>query len=268
MSAPTCSPLGSILCEILTGTPAYTGKDRYALERRAEHADLTETLGRLERCGADAALTTLCRACLGRSERAGHATRVFWRVRRGVSGGGTGAAAAGGVGARGGGDASAGRTGANGGGTGANAGSAGPRGGGTSGTTAFTGVGRSSAAATRGVGVGAWWMQQVGPPPRLVRTGPTAKRLTGLERARQRLDDGWRLHDLPRLKEGKSEAERAADIARSGASEAVEQQVAAFRTEAQERAWPRGEQSRPIAALLDIAGPHETRTYQRMNRGP
>ena len=68
--------LGSILCEILTGTPAYTGKDRYALERRAKHADLTETLGRLERCGADAALTTLCRACLepereGRPRNAG-----------------------------------------------------------------------------------------------------------------------------------------------------------------------------------------------------
>ena len=56
--------LGSILCEILTGDPAYTGRTSAELYRKAEGADLADALGRLDGCGADDELVALVRSCL------------------------------------------------------------------------------------------------------------------------------------------------------------------------------------------------------------
>jgi len=56
--------LGSILCEILTGQPAYTGRTGEELYRKAEGADLADTRSRLDACGADAELVALARSCL------------------------------------------------------------------------------------------------------------------------------------------------------------------------------------------------------------
>jgi serine/threonine-protein kinase len=56
--------LGSILCEILTGSPAYTGTSSPELYRKAERADLGDALARLDACGADAELVALARSCL------------------------------------------------------------------------------------------------------------------------------------------------------------------------------------------------------------
>jgi len=56
--------LGSILCEILTGHPAYTGGTSAELYRKAERADLADALGRLDACGADDELVALVRSCL------------------------------------------------------------------------------------------------------------------------------------------------------------------------------------------------------------
>jgi tetratricopeptide (TPR) repeat protein len=56
--------LGAILCEILTGAPPYRREEGGDLLRRARRGDLAEALARLEQCGADAALTALCRECL------------------------------------------------------------------------------------------------------------------------------------------------------------------------------------------------------------
>lgn len=53
--------LGGILCEILTGHPPYRDPD---LQHKAETADLTETLPRLEKCGAGRELIDLARRCL------------------------------------------------------------------------------------------------------------------------------------------------------------------------------------------------------------
>jgi tetratricopeptide (TPR) repeat protein len=74
--------LGAILCEILTGQPTYTGPDGEKVLQRARRADLTEALGRLDRCGADAALVTLCRVCLApnRDDRPRDAEAVAQRV--------------------------------------------------------------------------------------------------------------------------------------------------------------------------------------------
>ena len=74
--------LGSILFEILTGQPAYIGASSHELIDRAERGDVTETLQRLQQCGADAALTTLCRECLSshREDRPRDADAVAKRV--------------------------------------------------------------------------------------------------------------------------------------------------------------------------------------------
>jgi serine/threonine-protein kinase len=56
--------LGSVLCEVLTGLPPYTGADGDSLLMRAARADLADAFARLDGCGADAELTGLAKRCL------------------------------------------------------------------------------------------------------------------------------------------------------------------------------------------------------------
>jgi serine/threonine-protein kinase len=56
--------LGSILCEILTGQPAFTGRSGAEAYRKAERADLSDAHARLESCDADVELVALARTCL------------------------------------------------------------------------------------------------------------------------------------------------------------------------------------------------------------
>jgi serine/threonine-protein kinase len=56
--------LGSILCEILTGWPAFTGRTSTEIDRRAASGDVAEAHARLGACGADAELIALARDCL------------------------------------------------------------------------------------------------------------------------------------------------------------------------------------------------------------
>jgi serine/threonine-protein kinase len=56
--------LGSILCEILTGMPAYTGANNNEVFRRALRGDTGDARTRLEACGADADLLALAGDCL------------------------------------------------------------------------------------------------------------------------------------------------------------------------------------------------------------
>ena len=56
--------LGSILCEILTGEPAFVGEDGAEVYRKARAADLSDAFARLDACDADAELVALARACL------------------------------------------------------------------------------------------------------------------------------------------------------------------------------------------------------------
>jgi hypothetical protein len=74
--------LGAILCQVLTGRPPYYGANRDDLLRRARRGDLAETLGRLEKCGADETLIALCRDCLApeRTGRPRNAEHVAQRV--------------------------------------------------------------------------------------------------------------------------------------------------------------------------------------------
>jgi serine/threonine protein kinase len=56
--------LGSILCEILTGTPAYTGRSAGEIQRRAARGDLADAFARLDAGEVDAELVGLARSCL------------------------------------------------------------------------------------------------------------------------------------------------------------------------------------------------------------
>jgi tetratricopeptide (TPR) repeat protein len=58
--------LGSILCEILTGEPAFTGRSSGEIQRKAALGDLADALARLDSCAADAELVVLARDCLAR----------------------------------------------------------------------------------------------------------------------------------------------------------------------------------------------------------
>jgi serine/threonine-protein kinase len=56
--------LGSILCEILTGKPAFAATDSREAFRQASRADLVDAWKRLDQCTADAELVQLARSCL------------------------------------------------------------------------------------------------------------------------------------------------------------------------------------------------------------
>ncbi len=56
--------IGSMLCEILTGRPAYVGRSAGEIQRKAARGDLADALGRLEAVGADVELVALAKDCL------------------------------------------------------------------------------------------------------------------------------------------------------------------------------------------------------------
>ncbi len=81
--------LGSILCELLTGSPAYTGPSRDAIFRKAIRGDTAEAVRRLEACVADREVVALARRCLAaeRDERprdAGEVARMVTTYTTGV----------------------------------------------------------------------------------------------------------------------------------------------------------------------------------------
>ena len=56
--------LASILCEILTGQPAFTGRSAVEVSRIAARADTADAMARLDGCGADIELIALAKDCL------------------------------------------------------------------------------------------------------------------------------------------------------------------------------------------------------------
>jgi serine/threonine-protein kinase len=56
--------LGSILCEVLTGQPAFTGRSSAEIQRKAARGDLADALARLDASGTEAELVALAKDCL------------------------------------------------------------------------------------------------------------------------------------------------------------------------------------------------------------
>jgi serine/threonine-protein kinase len=81
--------LGSILCEILTGRPAFTGRTAIEIQRKAASGDVADPFARLDACGADSELVSLARECLAgqpedRPRTAGEVARKLMAYRAGV----------------------------------------------------------------------------------------------------------------------------------------------------------------------------------------
>jgi serine/threonine-protein kinase len=60
--------LGSMLCEVLTGRPAFLGRSAGEIHRKAARGELADAFARLDACGAHPELLALARVCLA-SER-------------------------------------------------------------------------------------------------------------------------------------------------------------------------------------------------------
>ena len=56
--------LGSILAEILTGSPAFTGRSSGEIVRKAARGDTADAISRLDGCGAESELITVAKDCL------------------------------------------------------------------------------------------------------------------------------------------------------------------------------------------------------------
>ncbi len=80
--------LGSILCEVLTGRPAFTGRSAGEIHRKAALGDLAESLAALERSGADVEVIALARDCLAREaeDRPRNAGAVAERITASLNG--------------------------------------------------------------------------------------------------------------------------------------------------------------------------------------
>jgi eukaryotic-like serine/threonine-protein kinase len=74
--------LGSMLCEVLTGQPAFCGRGTVEIQRLAARGDTADALARLDGCGADAELIAIANDCLAREpkDRPRHAVAVAERM--------------------------------------------------------------------------------------------------------------------------------------------------------------------------------------------
>jgi serine/threonine-protein kinase len=74
--------LGSILCDLLTGSAAFVGRSSGEIQRKAALGDTAEALGRLDACGADGELIAIAKDCLAREaeDRPRHAGVVAQQV--------------------------------------------------------------------------------------------------------------------------------------------------------------------------------------------
>ena len=70
--------LGSILCEVLTGAPAFLGRSSGEILRKAALGDLADAAARLDRCRADDELIAIARDCLAPRPRTARDMPAPW----------------------------------------------------------------------------------------------------------------------------------------------------------------------------------------------
>jgi serine/threonine-protein kinase len=250
--------LGGILCAILTGAPPYRGDKSEEVRRKAQRADLGEAFARLDGCGADGALVALAKECLcpevdGRPRDAGvvaarvaeYLASVQERLRAAEVGRAAAQARAEEATAKAKAERRARRF--------------------------LMGLAASVLLLVVAGGSAAWvWREQ-----RARKAWSEDETREVLAGARALMEEGWagrdatlQAHDLAKLEKALAEADRAADIARSGAAGAqVRQETAEFQKEAEER-LKRAKANRDLLdALLDVSAPQETRAYKATGSG-
>jgi tetratricopeptide (TPR) repeat protein len=270
--------LGAILCEVLTGAPPFLGKDSVDVVLRTVAGELTAAFTRLDGCGADAELIALAKACLA-AERDGRPTNgaavaeavadfqvgVQERLRKAELD--RAAAEAREQEARA--KVEAERRAAE-----AERVAAEAR---EQQAQAMASAAFATALAERkrrrltvalavatlllvviGGAVGWRWQRQ--------RAEAGSRALLAVEQGRVRLEEGWRDHDLAKLKEVKAEADRAVYIA-SRADERVRRQAADFQDEAKQRLARAEKNYALMAALANVASPRETGAYDADGSG-
>jgi tetratricopeptide (TPR) repeat protein len=88
-----------------------------------------------------------------------------------------------------------------------------------------------------------------------------------MEQARQALAAGWEKHDTARLAEARAGADKAVTVAQAGAGEEVRAAAAALLDEVKAKTAQAEKNQRLMVALLDVAGPRETKAYQKGKTG-
>jgi serine/threonine-protein kinase len=245
--------LGAMLCEMLTGRPAYSGAGKEALWGRAQRADLGEALARLDGCGSDRALIALAKRCLSgeRDDRPRHAGEVAREVAAYLAGVEERARRA-----------EQERVAAEARADEAKATTQAER------RARRLGAGLAAAALLlllAGAAV-AWVVQRQHAAAAARQREADLRARDRMDQARELLSAGWQAHDFARLNDARALADQAAEIA-TGGSETTRGQVEQLQGEVRARLVDAEKNRSLLAALLDVTGPRETRTYARDEGG-
>ena len=283
--------LGSILCVILTGQPAFRSPNRADALREAEAGNLVDAFARLDACGADAELVVLAQRCLApdRERRPRDAATVGREVeayRAGVEerarkaelerAAALARAEEAQLTAR---EAEAREAAEKRQAEEARARAEAERCRADESERRMIAerrgrrltVALAAAALLLVVGGGAWaWLAQQERERKrgVTRETDTRTRLT-MEQAREKSQDGWKRHDLARIREAQADIDKAVKyvFVRGNASPELRQEVEALQEEIGTTIRAAERNAAFLAALADVYQPRETNTYETDKKG-
>jgi tetratricopeptide (TPR) repeat protein len=279
--------LGSVLCVILTGQPAFVGADVEVIVRDAEAGNVADAFARLDGCGADAELVALAKRCLApdpaqRPRDASEVAAAIQSYQVGVEdrarkaeterAAAVARAEEAQITAR---EAEAREAAEKRQAEEARARAEAERRRADESERRVTAerrarrliVGLAAAALLLVVGGGTWtWLaQQERERKRGITLETDTRTRSAMEQARAKSKDGWKRHDLAKLREALADVDKAVKIVfvRGNASPELRQEVEALRGEIEERIRAAEKNAALLAALLDVYEPPEMASYAR-----